>query len=58
MTYIIETRDRNERWHRPRLSKHASFAAACDAAAGITGITAWRIVNVATGTVEYTEIVL
>lgn len=56
--YVLETRDRMERWHRPRGHKYASAAAAMAAADGFAGITAWRIVNVETGAVEYSEVVL
>ena len=58
MAYIIETRDKHERWHRPRITPFQSFAAACNVAVKLAGITSFRIVNVETGAVEYQEIVL
>lgn len=54
--YRIDTRDQRERWHSPRGLRFESFMAAMNALPSL-GVTAVRIVNVETGTVEYEELV-
>lgn len=57
--YYIETRDKRERWHRPRVPQYLSASAAIKAGVELmygTDATAYRIINSETREIEYTEI--
>ncbi len=55
--YRVDYRDSRERWHSARGLRFVSFAAALAAVVVADSWTAFRVVNVESGTVEYEELV-